>query len=79
MEKQIRLYNPSIEDFKYTYFDDDNIAHEFTINAMDFASFSEPIANFMEKHLIDFLIVNSNGDKINWEREIEKWRQKVRI
>lgn len=74
----MRLYNPSIQDFSYTHFDDENKGKEYTLRAMEITTLPDHIGKFMLKHLIDWLIVE-NGVKTNWDDDRPMWKEKILV
>lgn len=74
----MRLYNPSLSDFSYSHFNDDNIETVYTLRAMEITDLPDPIALFMMKHLIDFLI-DENGVKLNRDDDRVMWEKKIKV
>lgn len=71
-----RVHNPLSYDFSYPWCDDNNEEHTLTIPALGTASFDEPVALFMGKHLIDQIILEK-GYRNNVYDEAERLKDEV--
>lgn len=57
----VNVYNPLLDDFAYTWFDDNNSGHVIVLPALQITQLPKIQADFMVKHLIDTLDIKRGG------------------
>jgi hypothetical protein len=78
LPEELKIYNPLLKDFAYTWFDDKNMGHVYVLRSLEITSLPVPIAKFMAKHLTDKIIME-RGIKTNWDDEVENIQKEIFI
>jgi hypothetical protein len=68
--KEVKIYNPLMEDFEATWFDENDRPHKLVLSSLNITTLPYSQGKFMAKHLTD---------KVCFERGIkndhEKWKE----
>lgn len=77
-EGTIYLMNPSIQEFKTSYFDDDNQSVEVVIPALETKEFPAALGNVIRNHLVTFILNQEDFHyKTDVKLELERIKQEV--